>query len=95
MDCIGLNAALYVGGKVKDEEVLALKPLFDLQEERSLIPREDEFLVEYFESDEGFHLVMYPFEGRYVHEGIAALVAERISRKMPISFSLCLRYVKL
>jgi len=78
----------YVEGKTKDEEVLALKPLFDLQEERSLIPRHDEFLVEYFESEEGFHLLMFPFEGRYVHEGMAALVAERISRKLPISFSL-------
>lgn len=78
----------YAEGKAKDKEVLALKPLFDLQEERSLIPREDEFLVEYFESEEGFHLVMYPFEGRYVHEGMAALIAERISRKIPISFSL-------
>lgn len=78
----------YAAGKAFDKEVLALKPLFDLQEERSLIPKEDEFLIEYFESDEGFHLVMYPFEGRYVHEGMAALIAERISRKIPISFSL-------
>lgn len=78
----------YVAGNTKDEEVLALKPLFDMQEVRSLIPKEDEFLIEYFESDEGFHLVMYPFEGRYVHEGMAALIAERISRKLPISFSL-------
>ncbi len=78
----------YVAGEATDEEVLALKPLFDLQAERSLIPRHDEFLVEYFESEEGFHLLMFPFEGRYVHEGMAALIAERISRKMPISFSL-------
>ena len=78
----------YAAGSVTDEEVLALKPLFDLQEERSLIPKEDEFLIEYFESDEGFHLLMFPFEGRYVHEGMAALIAERISRKVPISFSL-------
>ena len=78
----------YIAGNAKDVEVLALKPLFDLQEERSLIPKEDEFLIEYFESDEGFHLLMFPFEGRYVHEGMAALIAERISRKLPISFSL-------
>ena len=76
----------YVEGKAKDEEVLALKPLFDLQEERSLIPRHDEFLVEYFESEEGFHLLFFPFEGRYVHEGMAALIAERISRKRTHQF---------
>jgi len=78
----------YGAGNTTDEEVLALKPLFDLQIERSLLPRSDEFLIEYFASDEGYHLVMYPFEGRYVHEGIAALIAERISRQLPISFSL-------
>lgn len=78
----------YGEGNTRDEEVLALKPLFDLQIERSLLPKADEFLVEYFVSDEGFHLLMYPFEGRYVHEGMAALIAERISRRFPISFSL-------
>lgn len=78
----------YSAGKAFDEEVIALKPLFDLQEERSLIPKKDEFLIEYFESNEGFHLLMYPFEGRYVHEGMAALFAERISRQLPISFSI-------
>ena len=78
----------YVNGKPVDDEVMLLKPLFDLQESRSLIPRADEFLVEYFEDKEGFHLLMYPFEGRYIHEGIAALVAHRISVQQPISFSL-------
>jgi len=51
----------------------------------------DKYLYkEYFESKEGFHLLMYPFEGRYVHEGMAALLAKRISVMMPISFSLAM-----
>lgn len=80
----------YVEGKSTDEDLLSLKPLFDMQSQRSLMPRRDEFLVEYFQDEEGFHLLMYPFEGRYVHEGMAALVAQRISMTMPISFSLAM-----
>lgn len=78
----------YSEGKPVDDEVMLLKPLFDTQASRSLLPQRDELLVEYFEDREGHHLLMYPFEGRYVHEGIAALVAHRISVQTPISFSL-------
>lgn len=55
-----------------------------------MVPGEGQFLVEYFESAEGYHLLMYPFEGRFVHEGLAALVAARISRILPISFSIAM-----
>jgi ATP-dependent Lhr-like helicase len=33
---------------------------------------------------------MYPFEGRFVHEGISALVAYRISQIQPITFSIAM-----
>jgi ATP-dependent Lhr-like helicase len=33
---------------------------------------------------------MYPFEGRFVHEGIAALVAHRIAQIQPITFSIAM-----
>ena len=35
-------------------------------------------------------MVMYPFEGRLVHEGLASLVAYRISRIKPITFSIAM-----
>jgi ATP-dependent Lhr-like helicase len=73
-----------------DTELLFLKPLMDIQRERSHLPNKDEFLVEYFESREGYHLVMYPFEGRLVHEGIAAVLAHRIARIKPITFSIAM-----
>jgi len=78
----------YSEGKKVDEEVRLLKPLFDMQASRSVLPKRDELLIEYFEDQEGFHLLIFPFEGRYIHEGIAALVAHRISIQLPISFSL-------
>ena len=80
----------YNQGIIVDKEIEALVPLFEMQARRSLIPKEDEFLVEYFESKEGHHLIMYPFEGRNVHEGMAALIAKRLSMMFPISFSLAM-----
>jgi ATP-dependent helicase Lhr and Lhr-like helicase len=80
----------YNQGIIVDKEIEALIPLFEMQARRSLIPKEDEFLVEYFESKEGYHLIMYPFEGRNVHEGMAALIAKRLSMILPISFSLAM-----
>lgn len=76
--------------KPQDVELQFLKPLMDLQRERSHLPNKDEFLIEYFNSKEGFHVVMYPFEGRAVHEGIAALLALRISKMVPITFSIAM-----
>jgi ATP-dependent Lhr-like helicase len=37
---------------------------------------------------EGWHLFVYPFEGRLVHEGLAALCGYRLSRLAPITFSM-------
>lgn len=69
------------------EELLALKPLIILQEELSSIPARDELLIEQIETEDGFHLFVYPFEGRLVHEAMAAILAYRISRITPITFS--------
>lgn len=73
--------------KAKEPELTALVPLFELQENLSHIPKENELLIEHIETKDGFHLFVYPFEGRQVHEAMAALLAWRISRKLPISFS--------
>jgi len=73
-----------------DVEVVALKPLFDLQAQLSHLPQSHEFLIESFKSREGHHLVFYPFEGRLVHEGMASLLAYRISKIKPASFSLAM-----
>lgn len=77
-------------GKVITPEMAFISPLLDFQQERSHVPADDELLIEYFESNEGHHLVMYPFEGRFVHEAIGALVAFRISKLLPISFSIAM-----
>jgi ATP-dependent helicase Lhr and Lhr-like helicase len=77
-------------GKESDEEMKFLRPLMELQKNRSHLPTKNEFLIEYFQSTEGYHVVMYPFEGRNVHEGLGALVAYRMAKIMPITFSIAM-----
>jgi len=76
--------------KESDDEMKFIKPLMEFQRMRSHLPAKDEFLVEYFHTSEGYHVLMYPFEGRNVHEGMAALVAYRIAQIQPITFSIAM-----
>lgn len=76
--------------KAKEIELKVLLPLFELQEELSHIPKTNELLVEQIETKDGYHLFVYPFEGRLVHEAMAALLAFRISLIMPITFSIAM-----
>ncbi len=78
------------GHHFQDLELKALEPVMAVQRRRSHIPREDELLMEYFQSREGFHLLVYPYEGRFVHEGLGTLLAYRISRLKPISFTIAM-----
>ncbi len=78
----------YQNGIVEDVEMKSLLPLFNKQQQLSILPKKDELLVEYYKTRDGYHLAVYPFEGRYVHEGLGALIAKRISNMMPISFSI-------
>ena len=74
----------------QEEELDVVYPLFLVQQERSHVPRNDELLIEMINNKEGFHLFAYPFEGRLVHEILAALVAYRLSKLTPITFSLAM-----
>jgi len=76
--------------KAQDLELKFLHPLISKQQDRSHIPSENEFLVESIQTKEGYHLFMYPFEGRLVHEVMASLMAYRISQLYPISFSMAM-----
>ncbi len=69
-------------------ELKALAPMFNRQRKESIVPNADQFLIETFKTREGFHAVFYPFEGRFVHEALASIMAYRISLLAPITFSL-------
>ncbi len=75
-------------GIFESDEMQMIRPLLSVQNEWSTIPDEDEFLIERIETRDGHHLFFYPFEGRLVHEGLAALFAYRIARHRPISFTI-------
>lgn len=70
-------------GLLDTPELQALEPLLRRQAELSRLPRRDEFLVEVCRSREGSHLYAYPFEGRFVHEGLGFLWAWRLARQRP------------
>lgn len=69
-------------------ELKALSHIFERQERESIVPGENEFLIETFKTREGYHSLFYPFEGRFVHEAMSSLIAYRISLLSSISFSL-------
>ncbi len=71
-------------------ELKSLSTLFDLQAELSHIPKANELLIEHIEDSDGFHLLVYPFEGRQVHEAMSSLMAYRISKVTPITFSIAM-----
>ncbi|HTN05271.1 ligase-associated DNA damage response DEXH box helicase [Agriterribacter sp.] len=73
--------------KRNNREIDVLKPLFDLQEQLSHVPKHNELLIEHIETKDGYHLFVFPFEGRLVHEAMAAILAWRISRLTPVTFS--------
>lgn len=76
------------GINIHDPELEKIAPIIKLQKMRSIVPTKKEFLIEYFETKDGYHAIFYPFEGRLVHEGLASLFAYRIGKLFPLSFSL-------
>ncbi len=52
----------------------------EAQRDRSLIPEEDELLLETFQRGHRHFLVCYPFEGRLAHTTLAMLLTRRLER---------------
>jgi len=71
-----------------ETELQSLHGLFELQQQLSHIPRANELLIEQIEDKNGYHLLVYPFEGRQVHEAMSAILAYRIGQLTPITFSI-------
>ena len=67
-------------GELDTPELEALRPLFERQQDLSVLPRIGQLLIETCRTREGTHLYAYPFEGRFVHEGIGFLWASRLTR---------------
>ena len=75
-------------GEFTSPEMQAIKPLLEVQQQWSGLPQRDTLLAETLKSREGWHLFLYPFAGRHVHLGLGSLLAWRLSRHRPLTFSI-------
>ncbi|WP_338497749.1 ligase-associated DNA damage response DEXH box helicase [Pseudomonas sp. WP18] len=75
-------------GRFEGPEMQAVKPLLLTQQRWSGLPTQGSLLAEALKSREGWHLFLYPFAGRQVHLGLASLLAWRVSRQQPVTFSI-------
>ena len=75
-------------GEFVEPELEAARPMLQTQARLSRIPTPGALLVETFRSKEGFHIYVYPFAGRHVHLGLASLLAWRLARDRPNTFSM-------
>lgn len=78
----------YEEEKNQSPEIRSLAPIFKQQRQESIVPKPSEFLIETFKTEDGYHHIFYPFEGRFVHEAMGSLLGYRISLLSPITFSL-------
>ncbi|WP_028239892.1 ligase-associated DNA damage response DEXH box helicase [Stutzerimonas azotifigens] len=75
-------------GAFDSAEMRLAGPLLDVQMAWSALPTEHTLLAEVLKSREGWHLFLYPFAGRQVHLGLASLLAYRMGRRAPVTFSI-------
>jgi ATP-dependent helicase Lhr and Lhr-like helicase len=71
-----------------EPELQSAQPMLQAQLRLSKLPTPKTLLVERWRSREGHHLFLYPFAGRLVHLGLASLLAWRLARAQPNSFSI-------
>ena len=69
-------------------EMQAVAPLLALQRRWSALPTSRTLVIEEIHSREGQHLFVYPLAGRAVHSGLASLIAYRVARLQPMTFSM-------
>jgi ATP-dependent Lhr-like helicase len=75
-------------GATLSPELLAAKGIVAAQKSISRIPHRDEVLIEHCNSRDGRHCFIFPFDGRLVHAGLAAILSLRLARKQSGTFSI-------
>jgi ATP-dependent helicase Lhr and Lhr-like helicase len=83
-----LFSSLENGGDNPNAEILAIAPILETQQRLSTLPRADELLVEQCQTREGHHLYVFPFEGRFVHEGLGFLWGYRFAKQKAATFTI-------
>ncbi|MEI5995904.1 ligase-associated DNA damage response DEXH box helicase [Paraburkholderia bengalensis] len=75
-------------GVYVEPEMIAVRPLLELQASWSALPEAGRLVVEVLRSREGHHFFCYPFAGRIAHIGLASLFGWRAARDRPGTFSI-------
>jgi hypothetical protein len=83
---LGREVEAMFSGRFDDPELRAIAPLLALQGALSALPSPGTLLAETRSGRDGQHLFVYPFAGRQVHEGLAALLSLRWGRQRRNSF---------
>jgi ATP-dependent Lhr-like helicase len=69
-------------------ELDCLQPILAAQTRISHLPSAHEFLIEVCQTRDGQHLYAYPFEGRFVHEGLGFLWGYRFADQKHATFTI-------
>ncbi len=75
-------------GDFFEPEMEAARPMLETQAHLSRIPTPKTLLIERLVSREGQHLFLFPFAGRNAHIGLGSLLAWRLSKDEPNTFSI-------
>lgn len=74
-------------GENISSEIECIMPILAAQDRISHLPENQEFLIETWKSREGQHLYVFPFEGRFVHEGLGFLWTYRFAQHKKATFT--------
>ncbi len=69
-------------------ELDCIRPILATQERLSHLPAANELLIETCKTREGQHLYVFPFEGRFVHEGLGFLWGYRFASQQHATFTI-------
>ncbi|PSN20088.1 DNA ligase-associated DEXH box helicase [filamentous cyanobacterium CCP5] len=69
-------------------ELDCITPILATQERLSRLPETAELLIESCRTREGQHLYVFPFEGRFVHEGLGFLWGYRFAQQQQATFTI-------
>lgn len=71
-----------------NRELNCILPILSAQERISHLPASTELLIESCKTREGQHLYVFPFEGRFVHEGLGFLWGYRFANQKNATFTI-------
>jgi ATP-dependent Lhr-like helicase len=71
-----------------NQELECMLPIASTQKRISHLPASDELLIEVCKTREGQHLYVFPFEGRFVHEGLGFLWGYRFASQQKATFTI-------